>query len=69
MSDTVADRAVGRLWQLAWADKEHRTMLTELLLHVDIPELVAEIRRLTTLLEEVDSDRAALRQIAQRGGW
>lgn len=55
----VADRAMERLWQLAWADDEERLAITELLLHFDIPELVTTVRSLCRALEEVGVDRPA----------
>lgn len=69
MSNPVADRATERLWQLPWADRNERVAITELLLHKDIPDLIAEVQRLTDLVEEVKGDRALLKQVAERGGW
>jgi hypothetical protein len=69
VSNPVAGRATERLWQLPWAGKTERVALTELLIHKDIPDLIAEVHRLTELVEEVKGDRALLKQVAERGGW
>ena len=69
MSNPVAGRATERLWQLPWADGQDRVALTELLVHKDIPDLIAEVNRLTELIEEVKGDRMFLKQVAERGGW
>lgn len=50
---TVADRAIERLWQLPWADDEERLVLTELLIHHDIPDLVEQVRSLCDALDAV----------------
>lgn len=69
MNNPVAGRTAERLWQLPWAEGQKRVAIVELLLHKDIPDLIAEVNRLTELVDDVGADRAAMKQVAERGGW
>lgn len=54
MSDaaSVADRAMEHLWRLPWAGDEERLLLTELLIHHDVPDLVMHLRALCAAVED-----------------
>lgn len=66
--DDVVSRAEARLNLLLWGNPSDSFSARELLVVVDMPALINEVKRLRSALEESSAEVATLRMFASYGG-
>lgn len=66
--DDIVSRAEARVNLVLWGDPKDSFSARELLFVVDLPALIAEVKRLRTALEESSSEVETLKRFASYGG-
>jgi len=66
--DDVVSRAEARVNLILWGNPSDSFSARELLFVVDLPALIAEVKRLRTALEESSSEVETLKRFASYGG-